>query len=114
MGLKPPVLMRILSSETFVGMMIGQWVNKAMVVDNIWQISIGNKGGGSNFSKNKKRKDDDMDIDTVKMTKGKGKGISWSKQEQLQSEGKCFHCKKKYEPGHMCQSKKEAQKKWSK
>jgi hypothetical protein len=35
------------------------------------------------------------------------------KWEHLQSEGKCFHCKKEYEPGYMCQKKREAQKKWS-
>jgi hypothetical protein len=56
MGLKPAVLMRILSSETFKGTTIVQWVDKATAVNDIWQIAMGNKGGGSNFSKAKKRK----------------------------------------------------------
>jgi hypothetical protein len=111
MGLKPAVLMRILSSETFKGNTITNWVDKATAMDDIWHIAMGNKGGGSSFSKNtKKKRDDDMDVDMVKTTKGKGKGISKDKRERLRSEGKCFQCEKKYEPGHMCQKKKEAQK----
>jgi hypothetical protein len=76
---------------------------------------MGNKtGGGNNSSKQRKRRDDDMDVDTVKTTRGKGKGIPKDKRDRLQSEGKCFHCEKKYEPGHMCPKKKEAQKTYNK
>jgi hypothetical protein len=113
MGLKPTVLRQILSSETFKGMTISEWVDKATMVDDIYQISMGNQRGGTTSSKLKKRRDNNMDINTVKMTKGKGKGIPREKREHLQSEGKCFHCEKKYEPGHMCQKKKEAQRKWN-
>jgi hypothetical protein len=89
MGLKPAVLMRILSSETFKGTTVGEWVDKATEVDDIWQIAMGNRGGGgNNSSKPRKRRDDNMDIDTVKTTKGKGKGISKDKREHLRSEGK--------------------------
>jgi hypothetical protein len=95
-------------------MTVSEWVDKATAVDDIYQISMGNqRGGGNSSSKPKKRRDNDMDVDTVKTTKGKGKGILREKREHLQSEGKCFHCEKKYEPGHMCQKKKEAQKKWN-
>jgi hypothetical protein len=76
-------------------------------VDDIWHIAMGNKTGGGNSSKQKKRRDDDMDIDMVKTTKGKGKGISRDKREHLRSKGRCFQCEGKYEPGHMCQKKKE-------
>jgi hypothetical protein len=110
MGLKPTVLMRILSSETFVGDKINQWIDKATAVDDIWHITMGNKtGGGNNSSKQKKRRDDDMDVDMVKTTKGKGKGIPREKRECLRNEGKCFQCEEKYEPGHMCKKKREAQ-----
>jgi hypothetical protein len=84
MGLKPAVLMRILSSETFQGNTIDKWIDKATVVDNIWHIAMGNKtGGGNNSSKQKKRRDDNMDVNMVKMTKGKGKGIPREKREHL-------------------------------
>jgi hypothetical protein len=112
MGLKPAVLMRILSSETFKGDTMQQWIDKATTVDEIWHIAMGNKTGGNSSSKQRKRRDDDMDVDTVKTTKGKGKGkgISKDKRERLRSEGKCFQCEAKYEPGHMCSKKKEARK----
>jgi hypothetical protein len=83
MGLKPAVLMRILSSETFVGNTIDQWIDKAMAVDDIWHIAMGNKAGGNNSSKQRKRRDNDMDVDTVKTTRGKGKGIPKDKREHL-------------------------------
>jgi hypothetical protein len=59
--------MRILSSETFKGNTITDWVDKATAVDDIWHITMGNKGGGggNNFSKTKKRKDNDMDVDNT-------------------------------------------------
>jgi hypothetical protein len=113
MGLKSAMLMRILSSEMFVGNMIQQWIDKATAVDDIWHIAMGNKaGGGNNSSKQRKRRDNNMDVDTVKTTKGKGKGkgISKDKRDRLRSEGRCFQCEGKYEPGHMCQKKKEARK----
>jgi hypothetical protein len=70
MGLKSAMLMRILSSETFVGDMIQQWIDKATAVDDIWHIAMGNKtGGGNNSSKQRKRRDDDMDVNAVKTTK---------------------------------------------
>jgi hypothetical protein len=111
MGLKPAVLMRILSSETFVGDKLQQWIDKATAVDKIWHIAMGNKMGNGS-SKQKKRRDDDMDVNMVRTTKGKGKGkgISKNKRERLRNEGKCFQCEGKYEPRHMCSKKKEARK----
>jgi hypothetical protein len=111
MGLKPAVLMRILSSETFVGDEMQQWIDKAMAVEEIWQIAMGNRTAKESSSfKQRKRRNDDMDIDTVKTTKGKGKGISKEKRDRLRSEGRCFQCEGRYEPGHMCSKKKEARK----
>jgi hypothetical protein len=50
-----------------------------------------------------------MDVDEVK-TYAPKKGLTKEKRERLTSEGKCWHCYGRWEPGHSCLKKREAQK----
>jgi hypothetical protein len=94
MGLKPTILMRILSLESFKGNTITEWVDKAMAVNDIWHIAMGNKtGGGSNFSKTKKRRDNDMSTTQSKQPKERGRAFPKKKGNALEAKANASNAK---------------------
>src|SRR5713226_1148579 len=111
-GLNNMTLRTILNSS-FTGTTLETWLEKAKEVDTNFQSTKGNIGtkgsfGSKKFSKSRPCQDDAMDVDAIR-TKGPKKGVTKEKRERLAKEGKCFQCFGKWEPGHMCEKKKEAQ-----
>src|SRR5713226_8085385 len=57
-----------------------------------------------------------MDVDTTTKTIARtstGTKITPDFRSKMQKEGKCWHCRRKWEVGHMCAEKKAAQKEWT-
>src|SRR5713226_7296893 len=57
-----------------------------------------------------------MDVDTTTKTIARtstGAKITPDFRSKMQKEGKCWHCWRKWEVGHMCAEKKAAQKEWT-
>ena len=111
-GLNQAVLRTILNGD-FKGTTVEEWMERAKQIDANFH-STGGKSRGGNFRNIDKkqpcrqRADDEMDVDSVRV-RSSTKGLTKEKRERFQKEGKCWHCHGKWEPGHMCTKKREAQ-----